>query len=170
MAHLEVFRRVFVEQRRWFSAGQYADLVALCQFFPGPASSQTGIAIGLLRAGYPGAFCAWLGFTLPSALLLAAFAWLLLSNDGQWLSGLGQGLAVATVAVVGSGLSWHGPDLSTRLAATRRGTGLRFVAVMGRALGLAIALFAAGGLDWLGLAIGAAHTIPANTSTRLAAG
>lgn len=121
VAHLEVFRRVFVEQRRWFSAGQYADLVALCQFLPGPASSQTGIAIGLLRAGYPGAFCAWLGFTLPSALLLAAFAWLLLSNDGQWLSGLGQGLAVATVAVVAQALVGMGrtlaPDWPRRAAA-----------------------------------------------------
>jgi len=104
VAHLEVFRRVFVEQRRWFSAGQYADLVALCQFLPGPASSQTGMAIGLLRAGYPGALCAWLGFTLPSALLLAAFAWLLLSHNGQWLTGVGQGLAVATVAVVAQAL------------------------------------------------------------------
>lgn len=121
VAHLEVFRRVFVEQRRWFSAGQYADLVALCQFLPGPPSSQTGIAIGLLRAGYPGAFCAWLGFTLPSALLLAAFAWLLLSNDGQWLSGLGQGLAVATVAVVAQALVGMGrtlaPDWPRRAAA-----------------------------------------------------
>jgi len=68
VAHLGYFRVEFVERRRWLDEGAYADIVALCQFLPGPASSQTGISIGILRAGIPGALCAWLGFTAPSAL------------------------------------------------------------------------------------------------------
>lgn len=104
VAHLEIFRRVFVEQRRWFTPTQYADLVALCQFLPGPASSQVGMAIGMLAAGYRGALCAWLGFTLPSAALLAAFAWGMWSGYSDLPAGLGQGLALATVAIVAQAL------------------------------------------------------------------
>ncbi|HMN66898.1 MAG TPA: chromate transporter, partial [Burkholderiaceae bacterium] len=74
VAHLGYFRREFVERRRWLGERDYADLVALCQFLPGPASSQVGFALGLRRAGWPGAIAAWLGFTLPSALLLVLFA------------------------------------------------------------------------------------------------
>lgn len=74
VAHLGYFRREFVERRRWIDDRDYADLVALCQFLPGPASSQVGFALGLRRAGWAGALAAWLGFTLPSALLLALFA------------------------------------------------------------------------------------------------
>lgn len=69
IAHLGYFRAEFVTRRRWLSERSYADLVALCQFLPGPASSQVGIAVGLSRAGYSGALAAWAGFTLPSALL-----------------------------------------------------------------------------------------------------
>ena len=69
VAHLGYFREAFVERRRWIDERSYADLVALCQFLPGPASSQVGIGIGLAKAGLPGAFAAWLGFTLPSALV-----------------------------------------------------------------------------------------------------
>jgi len=70
VAHLGYFREEFVVRRRWLDERAYADLVALCQFLPGPASSQVGMAIGLFRGGYPGAFAAWLGFTLPSALAM----------------------------------------------------------------------------------------------------
>ena len=73
VAHLGYFRTEFVERRRWLSEQDYADLVALCQFLPGPASSQVGFALGLLRAGGWGAAAAWLAFTLPSALLLVLF-------------------------------------------------------------------------------------------------
>ena len=66
IAHLGYFHRELVERRRWLDERSYADLVALCQFLPGPASSQVGIAVGLLRAGYAGALAAWAGFTLPS--------------------------------------------------------------------------------------------------------
>src|SRR5438105_15773234 len=75
VAHLGYFHEEFVTRRRWIDDRSYADLVALCQFLPGPASSQVGIAIGLLRAGYAGALAAWTGFTLPSAVALVLFAY-----------------------------------------------------------------------------------------------
>src|SRR5689334_8557349 len=70
IAHIGYFRAEFVVRRKWLDEAAYADLVALCQFLPGPASSQTGFALGLMRAGYPGALAAWCGFTLPSAVAL----------------------------------------------------------------------------------------------------
>src|SRR5271167_1176541 len=73
VAHLGYFRREFVERRHWLDDAEYAGLLALCQFLPGPASSQMGIAIGLDRAGVAGALAAWIGFTLPSVLLLTGF-------------------------------------------------------------------------------------------------
>src|SRR5687767_10728785 len=74
VAHLGYFREEFVARRKWLDEGAYADLVALCQFLPGPASSQVGIAVGLSRAGYAGALAAWAAFTLPSAIALVLFA------------------------------------------------------------------------------------------------
>ena len=74
IAHLGYFRDEFVSRRRWLSEGEYAELIALCQFLPGPASSQVGMAIGLSRAGIGGALAAWCGFTLPSALIMILFA------------------------------------------------------------------------------------------------
>ena len=73
MAHIGYFRHEFVERRKWFDERTYADIVALCQFLPGPASSQVGMAIGLSRAGYLGALAAWTAFTLPSAIALVLF-------------------------------------------------------------------------------------------------
>jgi len=75
IAHLGYFRAEFVERRRWLSERAYADLVGLCQFLPGPASSKLGFSLGLLRAGYLGGLAAWVGFTLPSAALLVLFAY-----------------------------------------------------------------------------------------------
>src|SRR5277367_2017680 len=75
IAHIGYFREEFVVRRRWLDEQAYVDLVALCQFLPGPASSQTGFSIGLIRAGYAGALAAWTGFTLPSAVLLVLFAY-----------------------------------------------------------------------------------------------
>ena len=99
IAHLGYFRDEFVVRRRWLSERSYADLVALCQFLPGPASSQVGIALGLSRAGYGGALAAWLGFTLPSAIALILFASLLMQH-GNLAPGVLQGLKVVAVAVV----------------------------------------------------------------------
>jgi len=100
IAHLGYFRDEFVTRRRWLSEHSYADLVALCQFLPGPASSQVGIAIGLSRAGFAGALAAWVGFTLPSALLLILFAQGLSSWGDAVPLGLLHGLKVVAVAVV----------------------------------------------------------------------
>jgi chromate transporter len=101
VAHLGYFRAEFVERRRWLDDRAYADLVGLCQFLPGPASSQVGIGIGLMRAGVPGALAAWTGFTLPSALLMAAFGMGLNAlgdpTSASWLHGL-KIVAVAVVA------------------------------------------------------------------------
>lgn len=100
VAHLGYFREEFVTRRRWLSERSYADLVALCQFLPGPASSQVGIALGFSRSGYMGALAAWAGFTLPSAIALILFA-IGLSIEGQVLSsGALQGLKIVAVAVV----------------------------------------------------------------------
>lgn len=101
VAHLGYFHEEFVQRRRWISEQDYADLVAVCQFMPGPASSQVGMAIGLRRAGYPGMAAAWLGFSLPSVVVMVAFALGVaqagdLSNTG-WLLGL-KAAAVAVVA------------------------------------------------------------------------
>jgi len=99
VAHLGYFRAEYVERRRWLDEAVYADLVALCQFLPGPASSQVGIGIGMLRAGLLGGFVAWLGFTLPSAILLVLFGLSVRAfdvSDAGWL----HGLKIAAVAVV----------------------------------------------------------------------
>lgn len=101
IAHLGYFREEFVSRRQWLSEQSYADLVALCQFLPGPASSQVGLALGLSRAGYSGALAAWLGFTLPSALALMLLAVGMTGvADGAVSSGLLTGLKVVAVAVV----------------------------------------------------------------------
>ncbi len=101
IAHLGYFHNEYVVRRRWLDDQTYSDLVALCQFLPGPASSQVGIALGIIRAGVPGGLAAWLGFTLPSALLLVAFAygleWLRPDQTAGWLHGL-KIVALAVVA------------------------------------------------------------------------
>ncbi|GMU45426.1 MAG: chromate efflux transporter [Pseudomonadales bacterium] len=100
IAHLGYFREEFVIRRRWLEERAYADLVALCQFLPGPASSQVGIAIGLARHGYGGALAAWSGFTLPSALAMILFA-LGLARHGELVpAGALHGLKIVAVAVV----------------------------------------------------------------------
>jgi chromate transporter len=100
IAHLGYFHEAFVNRRRWLDERAYADLVALCQFLPGPASSQVGLSIGLLRAGYPGALAAWLGFTLPSAIVLVLFAYGVTAAEGLGEAGWLHGLKLAAVAIV----------------------------------------------------------------------
>ncbi|MEP7379301.1 MAG: chromate efflux transporter [Chloroflexota bacterium] len=99
IAHLGYFRREYVERRRWLDERSFADLVALCQLLPGPASSQLGIAIGTRRAGLIGGIAAWLGFTAPSAIAMIGFAVLASSSDiasAGWV----HGLKLAAVAIV----------------------------------------------------------------------
>ncbi|RBI66938.1 chromate transporter [Vreelandella sulfidaeris] len=100
VAHLGYFRTAFVERRQWLTESAYADLVALCQFLPGPASSQVGFALGLMRAGPWGAAMAWLAFTLPSAIVLVLFALGAAVLDGPIASGIVHGLKVVAVAIV----------------------------------------------------------------------
>jgi chromate transporter len=104
VAHLGYFRTEFVARRQWLDEAAFADIVALCQFLPGPASSQTGLSIGIMRAGLPGGLAAWLGFTLPSALVMCAFgygvAWAGDLSHAAWL----HGLKIVAVAVVANAL------------------------------------------------------------------
>ena len=101
VAHLGYFRAEFVERRKWLDEAAYVDIVALCQFLPGPASSQVGITLGTLRAGLPGALAAWFGFTMPSAVAMIAFGYGVAElgdiSHVPWLHGL-KIVAVAVVA------------------------------------------------------------------------
>ncbi|MCT9811890.1 chromate efflux transporter [Acidovorax sp. Be4] len=152
VAHLGYFRVEFVERRRWIDDSAYADLVALCQFLPGPASSQVGFALGLGRAGWPGALAAWLGFTLPSAVVLMLFALGIQRWSGLAQSGAVQGLKLAAVAVVAQAV-W---GMARTLCPDRPRAGLAIAAALlalaiPSALGQLAAIAAAGmaGLWWL---------------------
>ncbi|HJW23434.1 MAG TPA: chromate efflux transporter [Rhodocyclaceae bacterium] len=158
VAHLGYFREEFVKRRQWLDDHAYADLVALCQFLPGPASSQVGIALGLLRGGLRGALAAWLGFTLPSAIALVLFALAftgLGGAAGPWL----HGLKVVAVAVVAQALWGMGKSLCPdRLRATVAVAAAAFVTWIPGAAGQ-VAVIVAGGLaGWLWLS--PAGTLP----------
>jgi len=125
IAHLGYFRDEYVVRRRWIDEAHYADLVALCQFLPGPTSSQVGMALGIIRAGLLGGVVAWLGFTLPSAVALVAFAYGLQAADvadAGWL----HGLKVVAVAVVAQAV-W---GMARNLAADRERASLAIVAAL----------------------------------------
>ncbi len=116
VAHLGYFREEIVVRRKWVDERTYGDLVGLCQFLPGPASSQVGISLGIMRAGLPGGLMAWLGFTLPSAVLLTLFAYWTSVLHTVIASGILHGLMVVAVAVVAQAV-WgmaktHCPDRS----------------------------------------------------------
>jgi chromate transporter len=100
IAHLGYFQNEFVKRRRWIDEATFADTVALCQFLPGPTSSQVGLALGWRRAGWRGAFAAWFAFTMPSAILMLTFAYGVRIAGDLSHAGWVQGLKVAAVAVV----------------------------------------------------------------------
>lgn len=100
VAHIGYFREEFVERRRWLDERTYADLVGLCQFLPGPASSQVGFSIGLMRAGYGGGLAAWVGFTLPSAIALVLFAYGASEISAPIGGAVLHGLKLVAVAIV----------------------------------------------------------------------
>jgi chromate transporter len=112
IAHLGYFHEEYVKRRKWLDEKNYADLVALCQFLPGPASSQVGIAIGIQRAGLLGGLMAWLGFTLPSAIALMVFAWVLQGFNIQH-AGWVHGLMIVAVAVVAQAVWGMASKLAT---------------------------------------------------------
>jgi chromate transporter len=126
VAHLGYFRSEFVERRRWLDDRSYSDLVALCQFLPGPASSQVGMAIGLARAGWRGALAAWCGFTLPSAFALIAFAYGIARWEGLARSGAVHGLKIAAVAVVAQAV-W---GMARNLCPDRARAGMAVIAAL----------------------------------------
>ena len=101
IAHLGYFREEIVVRRRWVDDAGFTDLLALCQFLPGPASTQVGVSLGLVRAGYWGALAAWTGFTLPSAVLMTIFAWGAGALSGGLGAGALHGLKLVAVAIVG---------------------------------------------------------------------
>ncbi|MEX3772764.1 chromate efflux transporter [Pseudomonas sp. MYb118] len=151
VAHLGYFRAEFVSRRHWLSERSYADLVALCQFLPGPASSQVGIALGLSRAGYLGAMAAWAGFTLPSALVLMLFA-LGLTHYGSLLApGALHGLKVVAVAVVAQAVWGMARTLCTdglRITMMMVGAG---IVLLHPSIGTQIGVMAAAGITGLWL-------------------
>ncbi|MCK0715127.1 chromate efflux transporter [Chromohalobacter sarecensis] len=126
IAHLGYFRAEFVTRRRWLSEEDYADLVALCQFLPGPASSQVGFALGLLRGGGWGAAAAWTAFTLPSAIVLVLFASGAAVLDGPISEGILHGLKVAAVAIVAHAV-W---GMARKLCPDQRRAGIALAAVL----------------------------------------
>ncbi len=145
VAHLGYFRSEYVVRRQWLSEDAFADLVALCQFLPGPASSQVNMSIGMSRAGIAGAAAAWLGFTLPSAAALTAFA-LLLGVNGVIGSGWLHGIMLAAVGVVAQAV-WA---MAARLSADAKRAALTAAAaIVSLLIPLALTqviIIAAGGL------------------------
>ena len=171
VAHLGYFRDEYVARRRWVDERTYADLVALCQFLPGPASSQVGIALGMLRAGLAGGVAAWLGFTLPSAVALVAFAYGVRASgvgDAGWL----HGLKLVAVAVVAQAV-W---GMARALAPDRARATLALLAAMGAlawpTAGAQVVIIAAAGLcGWRALpaaGVPPAVTLKVPVSRRLA--
>src|SRR5699024_1590860 len=126
VAHLGYFRNEFVVRRAWVSERDYADLVALCQVLPGPASSQVGFALGLMRAGPWGAALAWLAFTLPSAIVLVLFAFGAVVMEGPIGTGIIHGLKVAAVAIVAHAV-W---GMARNLCPDRRRAGIGLAGVL----------------------------------------
>jgi len=126
VAHIGYFRREFVERRRWLSEVTFIDLLGLCQFLPGPASSQLGFSIGLVRSGWFGAAAAWVGFTFPSVLLMLAFAILAPDLGGPWGQGLTHGLKLVAVVIVSQAV-W---DMARTLCSDHRRAAIALVAMV----------------------------------------
>jgi len=140
VAHIGYFRREFVERRRWLDDREFGRLLALSQFLPGPASSQLGFSIGLLRAGAAGALAAFVAFTLPSALLMLAFATILPTMQGAYGQAAIHGLKLVAVAVVAQGVIAMARQLCPDLPRVA-------IALM------AAALVLASGLPWMQLVV-----------------
>jgi len=139
LAHIAYFREEFVRRRAWLDERVFADLVGLCQFLPGPASSQTGFAIGLVRAGYLGAAAAWAGFTLPSAIVMTLFAYGAARLAGPLWAGALHGLKLVAVAVIAQAVL----GMARASAGDRAGASIALVAAL-------IVLVAGSGLAQIG--------------------
>ncbi|MCU0906676.1 MAG: chromate efflux transporter [Rhodobacteraceae bacterium] len=176
VAHLGYFRTEFVERRCWLDDAAYADLVALCQFLPGPASSQTGFALGLMRAGWAGGLAAFAGFTLPSVVVLVAFAWGAAALTGPVAAGAIAGLKIVAVAIVAQAvwgmarsLAPDGPRAGIAVAAVALLAvvpgAVGQVAAIGMGAALGLALLRTGG----GTAGGGAARFPVSRGVALGA-
>lgn len=165
IAHLGYFREEFIARRRWMSEAEYADMVALAQFLPGPASSQVGFAIGVLRGGFLGGLAAWAGFTLPSVFLLIAFAYGTAGFDSPLAASVLHGLKIVAVAVVAQAVWGMARSLCPdRERATIAVLAVLIIAFVGGSLGQ-ISAIVLGGL--IGLLI--ANRLPDATSATSAA-
>ena len=151
VAHLGYFREEFVERRRWLDDATYTDLVALCQFLPGPASSQVAFAIGLTRAGYAGGLAAWTGFTLPSAMALVCFAYGARALSGPLGSGLLHGLKLVAVAIVAQAVVGMARSLCPDLKRATIAAAAAVVVSLSASSITQISVIAAGGLVGLWL-------------------
>jgi chromate transporter len=160
VAHLGYFHEAFVVRHKWISDRAYADLVALCQFLPGPASSQVGMAIGLMRAGYLGLLAAWAAFTLPSAIILVAFAYGAGTLEAVAGTGWIQGLKAAAVAVVAHAVLGMARSLTPdKERATIAVAGMIGAMLIPFAAGQVLVIVLGGliGLAWLRPAVGPAE-------------
>jgi chromate transporter len=160
VAHLGYFREAFVVRHKWISDRAFADLVALCQFLPGPASSQVGMAIGLMRAGYLGLLAAWAAFTLPSAIILVAFAYGAGTLEAVAGTGWIQGLKAAAVAVVAHAVLGMARSLTPdKERATIAVAGMIGAMLIPLAAGQVLVIVLGGliGLAWLRPAVGPAE-------------
>ena len=167
VAHIGYFRDEYVTRRRWLDERSYADLVALCQLLPGPASSQVGIAVGMTRAGIGGGVAAWLGFTLPSAALLILFGYGVASFEPLVTSGLLRGLKVVAAAVVAFAVY----GMAQSLAPDRRRATIAVLAAIGMLfwrtpLAQVLVIAVAGGAGWVLLrdTVRASGAAPRNAS------
>ncbi|WP_425406073.1 chromate efflux transporter [Hwanghaeella sp.] len=150
VAHLGYFRTEFVERRKWLTDSHYGELVALCQFLPGPASSQVGLALGLMRGGYLGALAAWIGFTLPSAAIMIAVAYGLGGIEHPLVGGLVHGLKLVAVAIVAQAVIGMARNLCPdRATATIAFAALVFMSLMGGALAQIAVIVAGAGLGFV---------------------
>jgi chromate transporter len=160
IAHLGYFRTAFVVRRRWLDETAFADLVALCQFLPGPASSQVGFALGLLRAGWKGGLAAWSAFTLPSALALLLFAYGAGALEGRLGAGLLHGLKLVAVAIVAQAVAGMARSLCPDAPRAAIAAGAVFLVTLASGAAGQIAAIVAGGLAGLLLCRGGAAKSP----------
>jgi chromate transporter len=175
IAHIGYFREEFVARRRWLDEPAFADLVALCQFLPGPASSQVGFSIGLARAGFRGGIAAWTAFTLPSAIALVLFAYGMGALSGPTGTGLLHGLKLVAVAIVAQAVWGMAHTLSPDRKRASIAAAAALIVLFGGSSVAQIVAIASGGIAgrWLcrGDALSSAHylAIPISRSAGLTA-
>jgi chromate transporter len=164
IAHIGYFREELVVRRRWVEEAAYSDLVALCQFLPGPASSQVGFSLGLIRAGYWGGLAAWTGFTLPSAILLTAFAYGAGVLGGPVGAGVIHGLKLVAVAIVAQAVWGMARTLCPDRQRASIGCAAAVMMLLGTSAGAQIGTIAMGGIAGFWLCRTSAAPAPAAAS------